>query len=154
MSKTLHVVFYDSEYFKDVAFITYDKRDVDIFFNRPSRQESYFHVEVNDKSRIKLFERDFGHRICEISGTTCMLPHEFEEMLNSIPGLIDGLVDHIKILIDALKYIHLNEFEEKLVLDMLGIYYSLLKSEYECENEDDIFDMELLMDRYLQDIGE
>lgn len=154
MSKTLHVVLFDSEYFKDVAFISYDKRDVEIFFNRPSRKESYFHVEVNDKSRIKLFERDFGDRLCEISGMTCMLPHEYEDMLNSIPGLVDGLVDHIKILLEALTYIQLSEYEEKILIDMLSICYSLLKSEYDCETEDDIFNMELLMDRYLQDIGE
>ena len=154
MSKALHVVFQQSEYYKDVLFISHCKKDVELFFNRPSRQGGeYFHVAVKDKEKIKLFERDFADRLCEIEGTVCMLPGEHEMMMNSIPGLVNGLVDNISHLTGLLQYIQFTDEEFCSVMDMLKTCYLLLKAEYDGETEDGIFDMELLMDRYLQELG-
>lgn len=154
MSKKLYVVLENTEYSRDVSFITHYKKDIEIFFNRPSRRSSFFYIEVTDKEEIKKFINDFSDRFCEIEGSVCLTPSEFDMYQNSVTDLIDGLTAVVANIVKLLKYINFTEDEFNTVNEMLRLWYMNLMKEYDDDIENDVaFNIELLMERFLRDIG-
>lgn len=151
MSKKLYVVF--DNHLKEVAFITYDKFDIDLFFKRPSRKEIYSYVKITDKSKINRFINDFYDKRCEIEGSICMTPSEYYYMEDSIPGLVDNILKTIVELTKSIRYLSFTEDEFNMINEMLRLCYIQMKSETDPDNYEDPFNMELLMERFLNDIG-
>lgn len=151
MSKKLYVVF--DNHFKEVAFITHNKSDIDLFFNRPTRQETYFYAKITDKSKINRFVDDFYDKNCEIEGSVCMTPSEYCYMEESIPGLVDNILKTIVELTKSIGYLTFTDNEIATVNEMLRLCYLQMRLETDEDNHDEPFIMELLMERFLNDIG-
>lgn len=151
MSKKLYVVFDNN--IKEVAFITHDKSDIDLFFKRPSRQELFFYVKVTDKDKINKFINDFSDKRCEIEGSVCMTPSEYCFMEESIPNLVDNILKTIVTLTNNIRYLSFTDNEINIVNEMLRLCYLKMRSETEDDNYEEPFIMELLMERFLDNIG-
>ena len=151
---TLYVVFENTKAVREVAFISHCKEDVDLFFQRPSREGSYFYAKITDKDKINRFEKDFADKYCEIEGSVCMTPSEYIYMQNSIPGLVDAILDRISELTRSIQYLTFTDSEVTIVEEMLKICFLCMKSEYDDDdNCEGAFDMELIMERFLNDTG-
>ena len=73
---------------------------------------------------------------------------------NSVTDLIDGLTAVVANIVKLLKYINFTEDEFNTVNEMLRLWYMNLMKEYDDDIEnDDAFNIELLMERFLRDIG-
>lgn len=151
MSKKLYVVF--DNYLKEVAFITHHKSDVDLFFNRSTREETYFYAKITDQSEINRFINDFYDKTCEVEGSVCITPSEYYHMQESIPCLIEGILKTIVELTKSIRYLTFTDNELDTVNEMLRLCYLQMKSENDEDNYEGPFIMELLMERFLNDIG-
>lgn len=153
MPKKLHVVF--SKHVKDVVLISESKAEIEAFFERKSRHEEFFYQCVKDPDHIELFIRDFSDKYPEVAGSTVMLDYEYIGMIESIPMLISDLLGELRGIVTNINYLKLTKEEEYSIMLMAKTLMDRLN--YDMDDEtidwDDIFEVEGLMNRYLDDTG-